>query len=218
MPVGDARPVRQRDSGGPIHADGAVRPHARATNSLDAVTIDNFSAASQATNYLLDLGHRRIGAITGPLHLSTGRGRLDGHAGRAERAGLTPEPRFVRSGRVPRGRRLFGGARAFLSSRIRPTALYVANGVMALGVMRAIADLGLRCPEDISIASTDNIPGIGGLRPSLTRTEHPIVDMVNESVRLLMDRIKGGPITQKRKVVFPSALVVGDSCAPPTAR
>ena len=90
---------------------------------------------------------------------------------------------------------------------------------MALGViMRAIADLGLRCPEDISIASTDNIPGIRGLRPNLTRSEHPIIEMVNESVRLLMDRIKGGPITQQRKVVFPSALVVGDSCAPPTAR
>jgi LacI family transcriptional regulator len=83
--------------------------------------------------------------------------------------------------------------------------------------MRAIADLGLRCPEDISIASTDNIPGIRGLRPNLTRSEHPIIEMVNESVRLLMDRIKGGPITQKRKVVFPSALVVGDSCAPPLA-
>jgi LacI family transcriptional regulator len=56
------------------------------------------------------------------------------------------------------------------------------------------------------------------LRPNLTRSEHPIIEMVNESVRLLMDRIKGGLITQKRNVVFPSALVVGDSCAPPTAR
>ena len=88
---------------------------------------------------------------------------------------------------------------------------------MALGVMRAIADLGLRCPEDVSIASTDNIPGIRGLRPNLTRSEHPIVEMVNELVRLLIDRIKRGDITQRRKVVFQSALVVGDSCAPPTS-
>ena len=43
----------------------------------------------------------------------------------------------------------------------RPTALYVANGVMAIGVMRAIADLGLRCPAGISIASTDTIAGMG---------------------------------------------------------
>ena len=58
--------------------------------------------------------------------------------------------------------------------------------------MRAIADLGLRCPEDISIASTDTIPGIGGLRPRLTRTEHPVVDMTSEAVRLLVDRINRG--------------------------
>jgi LacI family transcriptional regulator len=96
----------------------------------------------------------------------------------------------------------------------RPTALYVANGLMALGVMRAIADIGLRCPEDVSVASTDNIPGIQGLRPNLTRTEHPIVDMVNEAVRLLVDRMKRGDAVEARHVVFPSALVVGDSCAP----
>jgi LacI family transcriptional regulator len=96
----------------------------------------------------------------------------------------------------------------------RPTALYVANGLMALGVMRAITDAGLRCPEDISVASTDNIPGIRGLRPNLTRTEHPIVDMVNEAVRLLVDRMKRADAVEARHVVFPSALVVGDSCAP----
>jgi LacI family transcriptional regulator len=96
----------------------------------------------------------------------------------------------------------------------RPTALYVANGLMALGVMRAIADISLRCPEDVSVASTDNIPGIRGLRPNLTRTEHPIVDMVNEAVRLLVDRMKRGDAVEARHVVVPSALVVGDSCAP----
>ena len=84
----------------------------------------------------------------------------------------------------------YSAARTLLSQPERPTAIYVANGLTALGVMRAIADLGLKCPEDISVASTDNIPGIRGLRPALTRTEHPIVDMVNESFRLLLDRIK----------------------------
>jgi len=84
----------------------------------------------------------------------------------------------------------YSAARTLLSQPERPTAIYVANGLTALGVMRAIADLGLKCPEDISVASTDNIPGIRGLRPALTRTEHPIVDMANESFRLLLDRIK----------------------------
>ena len=182
-------------------------------NRFDAVMIDNFSAAQQATNYLIDLGHRRIGAIAGPLNVSTGKGRIEGmHAALAAK-GLKLDSRFVRPGEF-REEVAYSAARSLLSQPDRPTALYVANGLMALGVMRAISDLGLRCPNDVSVASTDNIPGVRGLRPVLTRTEHPLVDMVNEAVRLLMDRIKNGRDGEGRTVVFPSSLVVGDSCAP----
>jgi LacI family transcriptional regulator len=182
-------------------------------DGLDAVTIDNFAASCQATNYLIDLGHKRIGAITGPRHLSTGLARIEGMQAAMSAKGMTLEPRFVRSGDF-REEAAYSAARGLLEQPDRPTALYVANGLMALGVMRAIADAGLRCPEDISVASTDNIPGIRGLRPNLTRTEHPIVDMVNEAVRLLVDRMKRGDAVEARHVVFASALVVGDSCAP----
>jgi len=182
-------------------------------DGIDAVTIDNFAASFQATNYLIDLGHRRIGAITGPLRLSTGLARIEGMQAAMSAKGLNVEPRFVRSGDF-REEVAYSAARTLFEQRERPTALYVANGLMALGVMRALADTGLRCPEDVSVASTDNIPGVRGLRPNLTRTEHPIVDMVNEAVRLLVDRIKRGDAVEARHVVFPSALVVGDSCAP----
>ena len=182
-------------------------------DGLDAVTIDNFAASCQATNYLIDLGHKRIGAITGPRHLSTGLARIEGMQAAMGAKGMTLESRFVRSGDF-REEAAYSAARGLLEQPERPTALYVANGLMALGVMRAIADAGLKCPEDISVASTDNIPGIRGLRPNLTRTEHPIVDMVNEAVRLLVDRMKRGDRVEARHVVFPSALVVGDSCAP----
>ena len=127
--------------------------------------------------------------------------------------GLPLDSRFVRPGEF-REDVAYSVTRNLLGEADRPTALYVANGLMALGVMRAISDLGLRCPEDVSVASTDNIPGVRGLRPVLTRTEHPIVDMVNEAVRLLIDRIKNKGTAEGRTVVFPSSLVVGDSCAP----
>lgn len=179
----------------------------------DSVTIDNLSASQQVTNYLIDLGHTRIGSITGPLQLSTGRGRFDGMTAAMAAKGLTVDPRHVRSGAF-REDAAYSAARSLFAQPDRPTAVYVANGVMALGVMRAIADLGMKCPEDISVASTDTIPGIGGLRPRLTRTEHPISDMVNESIRLLIDRIKRGNEVEPRNVVFQPALVVGDSCAP----
>ena len=151
----------------------------------DTVTIDNISAARQVANYLLDLGHQRIGTITGPLHLTTGRGRLDGMMQAMEARGLAPQPGHVRSGEF-REDVAYSIAREILERPDRPSALYIANGVMALGVMRALADLGLKCPDDISIASTDTIPGIGGLRPRLTRTEHPVIGYdPNEALRLL---------------------------------
>lgn len=179
----------------------------------DTITIDNVSAARQVTNYLMDLGHTRIGTITGPLHLTTGRGRLDGMLEAMRARGLEPAPSHVRPGEF-REDTAYSVARELLTLSEPPTALYVANGVMALGVMRALADLGLKCPDDISIASTDTIPGIGGLRPRLTRTEHPVIDMTNEALRLLVDRINRGNRMDARNVVFQPSLVVGESCAP----
>jgi LacI family transcriptional regulator len=179
----------------------------------DTVTIDNVSAAKQVTNYLLDLGHKRIGTITGPLHLTTGKGRLDGLMQAMQARGLAPQPGHVRCGEF-REDVAYSIAREILERPDRPSALYVANGVMALGVMRAIADLGLKCPEDISIASTDTIPGIGGLKPRLTRTEHPVIDMTNEALRLLVDRISRGNDLPPRNVVFEPVLVLGESCGP----
>ena len=179
----------------------------------DSVTIDNVGAARQVTDYLLDLGHRRIGSITGPLHLTTGRGRLEGMLQAMAARRLTPDPGHVRSGEF-REDVAYSVAREIIGLPDRPTALYVASGVMALGVMRALADLGMRCPEDISIGSTDTIPGIGGMRPRLTRTEHPLTAMTNEALRLLVDRITRGDVRPPRHVVFRPALVLGESCAP----
>lgn len=180
---------------------------------LDAVALDNHRAAADIANYLADLGHVRIGAITGPEHVSTGRDRRLGMAAALAARGLALRPDHVRSGEF-REEVAYAQARDMLARPGRPTALYVANGVMALGVLRALGDLGLRCPEDVSVASTDTLPGSAVFRPRLTRTEHPTAEMVNEAVRLLIDRVQrragGGP----RRVVFQPRLVLGDSCAP----
>jgi LacI family transcriptional regulator len=180
---------------------------------VDTVTIDNVAAGRQATDYLLDLGHRRIGSITGRMGISTGRGRLQGMKDAMAARGLAPDPRHVRPGEF-REELAYSAALEMLSGQDRPTALYVANGVMALGVMRAIKDLGLRCPADVSVASTDTIAGHGGISPRLTRTEHPVAEMTTEAMRLLIERIEGRAVGDARKLVFAPSLVVGDSCMP----
>ena len=212
VPVDSAGRADQRDPDGhaiPIVQFGRVADDGRS----DSVTIDNVSAAKQVTNYLLDLGHRAIATITGPTHLTTGHGRLQGLREAMAARGLAPRIEHVRSGEF-REDVAYSVAREIIDRPDRPTALYAASGVMALGVMRALADLGLRCPDDISIASTDTIPGIGALRPRLTRTEHPVTDMTNEALRLLIDRIARGGSAAPRHVVFQPALILGDSCSP----
>ncbi|MCA0030160.1 MULTISPECIES: LacI family DNA-binding transcriptional regulator [unclassified Mesorhizobium] len=210
VPVGPESHYQRRDfEGMPVVLLGRSIGDA----GVDTVTIDNLSAGKQATNYLLDLGHRHIGSITGPMQLTTGSGRLQGMLEAMAARGLAPKTGHVRSGEF-REDTAYSVARDLLGQPDRPTALYVANGVMAIGVMRAVADLGLRCPEDVSIASTDTVAGAGGLKPRLTRTEHPVTDMTNEALRMLVDRIEGKVAQPARNVVFQPALVVGESCSP----
>lgn len=182
--------------------------------AVDAVTLDNRRAAADVTHYLADLGHVRIGAIIGPEHASTGRDRRLGMAEALAERSLVLRSEHVRGGEF-REEVAYAQARDMLSRADRPTALYVANGVMALGVLRAMSDLGLRCPDDLSVASTDTVPGSTVFRPRLTRTEHPVVEMVNEAVRLLTDRIRRRAAGDPRRVEFQPRLVLGDSCAPP---
>ena len=74
--------------------------------------------------------------------------------------------------------------------------------------------VGSRLTRFASRVFAHNIAGIGGLKPQLTRTEHPVLEMTNEAFRMLVDRIKGAAFETGRNIVFTPALVVGDSCAP----
>lgn len=181
---------------------------------FDVVLLDNVAAARRVTQYLLDLGHTRIGTITGPTFLSTGAGRLSGMLDAMAERGLVPQPGHVRSGEF-REEVAYSIALDMMRAPDRPTALYVANGLMALGTMRALTDLGLSCPEDMSVASTDTLPGLVGLRPRLTRTEHPLGEMVAQALRFLVDRIGSEAAIPPRRVVYSPELLLGDSCAPP---
>jgi len=181
--------------------------------NCDSVTLDNVAAGRQATEHLLDLGHERIGSITGPLHVSTAKGRHDGFVEAMEKRGLTPLEAHVHSGEF-REDAAYLAATEILGTPNRPTALYVANGPMLLGVMHAIHDLGLACPEDISIAVTDKLPGSGEYRPRITRTEQPARDMATEAIRLLMDRINSGIDIKARNVVFQPTFVTRESTIP----
>lgn len=179
----------------------------------DSVSLDNVSAALQATNYILDLGHRRIGAITGPRHVSTGADRHAGFMQAMAARGLTPDPQHIRSGDY-REDRAFSVAREILRQRERPTAFFVANNLMLIGLMRAIAEAGLNCPADISVVSMDDFIWVNAFRPRLTTVSQPMAEMGAEAVRLLSDRLSGATEDPPHRVVMQPTLNVRESCGP----
>jgi LacI family transcriptional regulator len=180
---------------------------------VDSVALDNVSAAMQATNYVLDLGHRRVGTISGPSHVSTGADRLAGFLKSLAARGITPDPNHIRSGDF-REDVAYSAMREVLALPEPPTAIYVANNVMLIGVMRAIAEAGFNCPSDISVVSTDDLAWATAFRPRLTTVRQPVREMGLEAVRLLVDRIARPSEEPAKRLVLPPTLIVRESCSP----
>lgn len=181
---------------------------------LDAVVLDNRRAALEAVRHLLGFGHRRVAMIGGPLMLNTGAQRLAGYREGLLEVGLRYDPRLVRDAAF-REQPAYDAARALLALRERPTAILAANMLIAIGVMRAVTDSGLRCPEDVSVVGIDDSPWVNAFRPRLTTVAQPVRTMGETAVRLLLQRIEGGSAAKVHTEVMVPTLVVRDSCGAP---
>jgi len=180
----------------------------------DAVVVDNVGGARQVVEYLLRLGHRRVAAITGLPHISTTHERIQGYRWALEAAGQPLDPDLMRTGNS----RLEGGyqaALALLRLSRRPTAIFATNNVMAIGLMRAVAEQGLRCPEDLSVACFDDFEWASVFRPRLTTVAQPTYDMGAKAADLLFTRLEGTLSGDPQEVVLSPSLVIRDSCAAP---
>jgi len=177
-----------------------------------AVGAENLKGAYAATEYLIRLGHRRIGFITGSLDLGCAQDRLEGYRA-ALRAYHIPEvPELVYKGDFFQ---ISGvtGANALLALPEPPTAIFASNDVMAMGAMDAIRHRGLRIPEDISIVGFDNIPQSAMVFPPITTVHQPLEEMGRRATRMLLDMLGEREIPQKR-IDLPTELIPRASCAP----
>jgi LacI family transcriptional regulator len=187
----------------------AVDPHTGPT-SLPTVASDNLEGAITATEYLLGLGHRRIGFLAGRPDLESARLREQGFRQALASAGIELDPGLVRVG----GYELESAeqpARQMLERDRPPTAVFAANDVTAIEMMRVARSLGMCVPDDLSVIGFDNIPEAALTEPGLTTIEQPIQDMGCEAVRMLIGLIEGstaGPL----QVTLPTSLVVRRSC------
>lgn len=183
----------------------------------DAVLVNNSAGAAQAARYLLQLGHRRIGIISGPNDTRPGRERLEGFRQVLEDEGCF-EPDLVVDGDFRR-RSGAEGARRLLLDRNngeRPTAVFAANDLMALGVLDTCEELGFAVPEDVSVVGFDDISLASIVRPKLTTVAQPKYEMGRLAVELLLARLGNGETPMAaRRVVLETELVVRASTAAP---
>jgi len=179
----------------------------------DTVTVDNAEGAYQAARYLLELGHRRIATIAGPLHVTSGVERLKGFKRALREAGVSIAPEYIQEGRFDR---LSGYEKGLMLLQFspRPTAIVAANDLVALGVLAALREMGLRCPEDVSLVGFDDQEIASFTNPALTTVAQPAYQMGARAAALLFERLRGEDVAAQQ-VVMKATLRVRDSAAAP---
>ena len=176
----------------------------------------NVDGALQATRYLLALGHRRIGFITGNRKLSAAFERIDGYCQALRDAHVPVDPALIVDGDYFQS----GGRRAaapLLALPDPPTAIFASNDEEAFGVMDAVCQLGLRVPNDVSVVGFDDVPASALVRPPLTTVRQPLRLMGKTAAEMLLNLLDGRLLTNKL-VLLPTPLIVRESCSPPASR
>jgi LacI family repressor for deo operon, udp, cdd, tsx, nupC, and nupG len=178
---------------------------------LPTVQIDNIEAARTATQHLLDLGHRRIGFITGPLWNVLSRDRLHGYRDALLDAGLAFDDALVAQGNFSIASGVTAASQ-LLDLPDRPSAIFASNDEMAIGAIRAARDRGLRVPQDVSVMGFDDIRFAAFVDPPLTTVSQPGAEIGRVAMTLLLRILTGQPIDDRR-ILLPTHLVLRSSTA-----
>jgi LacI family transcriptional regulator len=177
---------------------------------ITSVDVQQREGAYHAVNHLLSLGHRRIAMITGLLHDPAAVGRRDGYAQALEAAGLPVAPELIVEGDwTPQ--RGYTAMQHLLGLPQRPSAVFVANDMMAVGAIRAINEAGLTVPHDVALVSFDDLPVASYANPPLTTIRAPIADGGATAVKLLVDQLEQRD-TSVTHVRLPTKLIIRASC------
>jgi len=232
---GSARPASWTSALASHHTDGVILVTTRTTEGqlgqlrsagIPLVVIDpantpppdipsvgatNWAGGLAATEHLLNLGHRRVAAITGPADVLCSLARLDGYRSALERAGVAFDQALVRYGDfLHEG----GFARAveLLELPDPPTAIFAGSDEQAFGVYEAARQRGLRIHEDLSVVGFDDLPVARWASPPLTTVRQPLAEMGSAAAEMLGELIEGQPLRSTR-VELSTELIVRESTA-----
>ncbi|HEY7432429.1 MAG TPA: LacI family DNA-binding transcriptional regulator [Streptosporangiaceae bacterium] len=190
-----------------------VDPLKEMAAGVPVVSAANSSGATKATSHLLELGHRRIGAISGPVGWSASEERLRGYHAALAGAGVPVDPDLVvhANFRVDSGRE---AALRLLGLPEPPTAIFAFNDSMAIGAMQAARARGLRLPSDLAVVGFDDTSEAALAVPALTTVRQPLAEMGRTAVSLLLRQLEKRRFEPLR-VELETKLIARGSTAPP---
>jgi LacI family transcriptional regulator len=170
------------------------------------VVADNTAGAKMAVHHLISLGHKKIAHIAGFLYTDTGIERIEGYRQELNLADIPFNSGYmVEAGYTePEG---YQAMNKLLLLPDRPTAVFAANDLLAMGAILAIQEKGLRVPEDISIVGFDGIWLVERITPALTTVKVALNEMGYLAMNMLFNKMKGIPVEQERIVLQPSLVV-----------
>lgn len=154
---------------------------------ISFVDIDNVSSVEKAITFLAELGHKRIATITGPLVTTVGIDRKEGYLRGLRKNGLPVDKSLIYEGDFLE-QAGYDGAHQLLKNS--PDAIFAASDRMALGAIRALKELGLSVPEDISIVGFDDFPVLPPDVPFLTTIHQPLIDFSDKALKILIEIIE----------------------------
>jgi LacI family transcriptional regulator len=176
---------------------------------LCSVAVDDVRGGELATSHLLELGHRRIAFVSGPLSIRQCMERRQGMHRAIEAAGLDPRQVMIEIPAVAQNAQAGEQCvEALLCHERKPTAAFCANDLLALGLMRGLAQRGIAIPGEIALIGYDDVEFASVLSPALSSVRQPKYQLGRAATELLLEEIGGVEGHQHRQIVYQPELVV----------
>ncbi len=179
-----------------------------------SVRMDDSLAAFETTQYLLGLGHRDIGFVLGHPEHGASHLRYEGYMKAMREAGLEPNSDWMKQGYFTYESGVEVAKTYFAAGAKRPTAIFSSNDAMAFGIMAHAQQVGVKIPDEVSIAGFDDTPGSTLIWPHLTTIRQPIVDLAYAAADMLLSRTaaeEGGAVFVDTSRLLPFELVTRES-------
>lgn len=178
--------------------------------NVDTVRCDSEKGAYELTRHLLSLGHQHIAALSGPSSASTSTDRVEGYRRALKEAGLEVAPHLVRFGQFAQSSG-YQMTQEVLAISPRPTAIFAANNFISIGAYHALRDAGLQVPEDVSMATFDDLPTTMMLEPFFTVAAQPAYEMGHKATELLLSRLAGEGPVEPQEIILPIQMILRTS-------